>query len=322
MANEHWIGVDLGGTKILTGVFDAGFRLLNRAKLPTPSDSGPAAVFGQIGKAVDEVLRDSGVRPEQVAGLGMGLPGPVDPRSGQVRLAPNLGWKDLAIAPHLPKGWTWPTVAENDVKVGTYGEYLHGAAKGARIVLGVFAGTGVGGGIILNGEIYSGFNFNAGEVGHVVLNWRKGTTLEQIAGRRNVLKRADNLLADAPKRVRRGWRGLDLSAMKSSQLADLYQSGDPIALQVVDDAARALGVFLGSAINLLSPEVIVIGGGMAGALGESFLERVWEIAQRFTLPRAAEGVRCLPAALGDNSGIYGAAALARAKVAARGEPAA
>jgi glucokinase len=313
MANEHWIGVDLGGTKILAGLFDADFRLLTRAKQATSSDGGPAAVFGQIGKAVDDVLREANVPPEQVAGLGLGLPGQVDPRSGQVRLAPNLGWRDMPIAPHLPKSWTWPTVAENDVKVGTYGEYLHGAAKGAKVVLGVFAGTGVGGGIILDGQIYGGFNFNAGEVGHVVLNWRKGTTLEQIAGRRNVVKRAGDLLADSPKRVRKGWRGVNPDGMKSSQLADLYQAGDPVALQVIDDAARALGAFLGSAVNLLSPEVIVLGGGMAGALGESFLERVWEIALRFTLPRAAEGVRCVPAALGDNSGIYGAAALARAK---------
>jgi glucokinase len=313
MASDHWIGVDLGGTKILAGLFDADFKLRARAKQATAAEGGPAAVFGQIAKVVEDVLRDAGVPADQVAGLGMGLPGQVDPRSGQVRLAPNLGWKDLDIAGHLPKSWPWRTFAENDVKLGTYGEYLHGAARGAKSVLGVFAGTGVGGGLILDGQIYSGFNFNAGEVGHVVLNWRKGTTLESIAGRRNVVKRATALLADAPKRVRKGWKNINPDAVKSSQLADLYQGGDPVALQVIDDAARALGAFLGSAVNLLSPEVIVLGGGLAGALGDSFLERVWEIAQRFTLPRATEGVRCVPAALGDDSGIYGAAAFARAR---------
>jgi glucokinase len=307
----YWIGVDLGGTKVLAGVFDADGRVLARQKLPTEAAQGQETVLGQLRKVVDTVLSEAGLQPGQIAGLGMGIPGQVDTVANRVRYAPNLGWRNFDLAQELARHWPWPCYFENDVKLGTYGEFVHGAARGARHVLGVFVGTGVGGGLILNGELYSGFNFSAGEIGHTILHWRKGTELETLAGRRAMMRRAEELLADAPKHARKAWRGIDPAAVKSSHLAQLCEKDDPIASQLVDDAARALGAALGSAINLLSPEVIVLGGGLAGALGEPFQERVWEIALRYALPHAADGVRCVPAALKDDSGIYGAAAYAR-----------
>jgi glucokinase len=180
-------------------------------------------------------------------------------------------------------------------------------------VLGVFVGTGVGGGIIINGELYSGFNFNAGEIGHIILHWRRGTTLETLAGRRYQMKRARKELADAPKRVRKKWRAIDVERIRSSQLAEMYAQEDPVATKVIDDAARALGAAIGSMVNFLNPEVIVLGGGVTAAIGDSFIERVWEIAQRYVLPGAAEGVRMVPAALKDDSGIYGSAAYAKSR---------
>jgi glucokinase len=215
-----------------------------------------------------------------------------------------------------PPAWTWPVVLENDVRMGTYGEFAFGAAKGAKNVFGVFVGTGVGGGFILNGELYTGFNGHAGEIGHIVVNWRKGTSLESVAGRRYQMKRAKEILDDAPKRVRKEWKGVDLDKVKSSQLAEFYQADDPVAVQIVDDAARALGAAVASVVNLLSPEVVVVGGGVTGALGESFIERIWDFAQRSTLPGSTDKVRCVPAALGDDSGIVGCAAFARARLGA------
>src|SRR5262249_7813612 len=161
------------------------------------------------------------------------------------------------------------------------------------------------------GQLYHGFNYNAGEIGHIIINWRKGTSLEDVAGRRNMLKRAATMLADAPKRVRKEWKGVDPASGKSSLLAEYYQRDDPVAVQLVDDAARAIGAAIGSVLNLLSPELVVLGGGVAGALGESFLERVWEIAARHALPGATDGVRFVAAELQDDSGIIGAAAYAR-----------
>lgn len=311
--SNHWIGVDLGGTKILAGLFDDHFRVLARAKESTEAVEGAAAVFARIRSAVDALLAEAKVKPAHVRGMGLGIPGQIDPRMGKVRYAPNLDWRDLELATVIPSDWPWPVHVENDVRLGTYGEFMHGAAHGARHVLGIFVGTGVGGGIIVNGELYSGFNFNAGEIGHVVLHWRRGRTLEEISGRKYQMKRAKRLLEDAPKRVRKEWKGIELAKVKSSQLAEMYQKDDPIAVRLVDDAAKALGAAVGSMVNFLSPEVIVIGGGVAGALGDSFLERIWEIAQKYILPGAAEGVRCVPAALKDDSGIYGAAAYAKSR---------
>jgi glucokinase len=322
MADEYWIGVDLGGTKILAGLFDDDFRLVGRAKQPTDASAGPQGVFEHIRQVVAKVRDEAGVGAAQLRGLGLGIPGQIDPVARKVRYAPNLDWKDLEWARWLPAEWTWPCHVENDVKLGTFGEVTHGAAKGARHVLGIFVGTGVGGGLVLNGEIYSGFNFSAGEIGHMIVHWRKGHDLESLAGRHAMMKRAAALVEDAPKPERKAWKGVDFAAVKSSVLASYYEKGDPIAVQLVDDAARALGVAVASALNLLSPEVIVIGGGVAGALGEPFLDRIWEIAQGFALPHVADGVRFVPAALEDNSGIYGAAAYARinAASAANGRP--
>jgi len=318
MTSRYWLGVDLGGTKILSGLFDDNLKLLARSKQPTSAEGGPAAVFGRIVQGVDAVLREAGVDPSGVKGMGLGIPGQVEVGTTRVRFAPNLDWRNIDLKPLMPANWTWPLVVDNDVRMGTYGEFAHGAAKGARNVLGVFVGTGVGGGLILNGDLFTGFNGHAGEIGHLVVHWRRGSDLESIAGRKHMMKRASEILADSPKRVRKEWKNVDPAGIRSSELAKYYLKDDPIAVQLVDDAARALGAAIGGIVNLLSPEIIVIGGGVTMALiedagaGESFIDRIWEIAQRYTLPGSAVGVRCVPAALGDDSGIIGCAAYAKA----------
>lgn len=314
MADGYWIGVDLGGTKILAGLFDDSLTLLARAKQPTGAEGGPAGVFARIGQAVDAVVREAKIDPTRIRGLGFGIPGQIAPGTTTVRYAPNLDWRDVDVKPLLPADWHWPVVLENDVRMGTYGEFAQGAAKGARHVFGIFVGTGVGGGFILNGELFTGFNGHAGEIGHVVVHFRRGLALESVAGRKYQMKRAKEILADAPKRVRKEWKGVDLDRVKSSQLAEFYLKDDPVAVQIVDDAARALGAAVGGVVNLLSPEVVVIGGGVTGALGDPFVERIWDVAQRYILPGAADGVRFVPAALADDSGIVGCAAYARARL--------
>jgi glucokinase len=312
MSMEYWLGVDLGGTKILTGLFDQNMKLVARSKQPTTADGGPSAVIGRLVQGIEAILKESGVDTQQVRGMCIGVPGQVEIGTCRVRYAPNLEWRDVDIKPLLPASWNWPLIVENDVRMGTYGEFTYGAARGARHVVGVFVGTGVGGGLILDGKLYTGYNGNAGEVGNLVVHWRHGTILEQIAGRKFMMKRAKNILDDAPKRVRKEWKGVDLAHVRSSQLAEFYQSDDPVAVQLVDDAARALGAAIGGIVNFLNPEVIVIGGGVTIALGDSFIERIWEIARRYTLPYVADGVRCVMAALGDDAGIIGCAAFAQA----------
>ncbi|CAN5388394.1 ROK family protein [soil metagenome] len=313
MSSHYWIGVDLGGTKILTGLFDEQMKLVARIKHPTQPERGPAGVLGSVVEGVNNVLAEAKVDLALVRGLGFGIPGQIQPNSTTVRFAPNLDWHDLDIRKHLPAEWQFPIALENDVRMGTYGEFAHGSARGAHNVFGIFVGTGVGGGLILNGQLFNGFNGHAGEIGHTVIHWRRGTSLEAVAGRKYQMKHAKTILDDAPKRVRKEWKGVDLEKVKSSQLADYYLKDDPVAVQLIDDAARALGASVASVVNLLSPEVVVIGGGVTQALGDSFIERIWEIALRHTLPGAANGMKCVAAALGDDSGIVGCAAFAKSK---------
>jgi glucokinase len=310
----HWIGVDLGGTKVLAGLFDDHLKLVARVKQPTGAEGGPVAVFERIALSVDSVLEEAKIDRGNVKGMGFGIPGQIEPNSTTVRYAPNLGWNELDVRPLLPAAWPWPVVLENDVRMGTYGEFAFGAARGAKNVLGVFVGTGVGGGLIFNGELFTGANGHAGEIGHLIVHWRRGTSLEEVAGRKYQMKRAKEILDDAPKRVRKEWKHVDLEKVKSSQLAEFYLKDDPVAVLLIDDAARALGAAVGGVVNFLSPEVVVIGGGVTHALGDTFIERIWEIAQRFTLPGVAARVRCVGASLGDDSGIVGAAAYAKAKL--------
>jgi glucokinase len=311
MSVPHWLGVDLGGTKILAGLFDDSLRLVARAKQSTNYEEGGAAVVTRIVTAVDDVLQQTGVSSLEVRGLGLAVPGQIVPNSTVVRYAPNLDWRDFDLAPLFPPQWAWPVVIENDVRMGTYGEWIGGAAQGARHVFGVFAGTGVGGGLILNGELYHGFNGHAGEIGHIIIGWKNGIELEAIAGRRNLMNRARKVIDDAPKDVRKAWKGLDPATFRSSQIAEFAGRGDPVINSLIDEAARAIGAGVGTVVNLLSPEIVVVGGGMTKALGAAFPERIWEIAQRYALPRATENVRCVMAALGDDAGITGAAAYAK-----------
>jgi glucokinase len=317
MAGTYWLGVDLGGTKILAGLFDDSMTLVARAKQATDHQEGGPAVFARIVTAVDGVLKDAKVEPSAIGGLGLAVPGQIVPDSTIVRYAPNLDWRDFDLTPLFPAHWKWPVVVDNDVRMGTYGEWTQGAAKGASNVFGVFAGTGVGGGLILDGKLFHGFNGHAGEIGHIIIGWKKGIELEAIAGRRNLMNRAKEVIADAPKNVRKAWKGVDPAAFKSSQIAEHAEKGDPVIGQLVDEAAWAIAAGVGTVINLLSPEIVVVGGGMTKALGPSFPERIWEIAQRYALPRATENVRCVMAALGDDAGITGAAAYAKERFKSR-----
>lgn len=319
MAAKYWLGVDLGGTKILAGLFDDSFELIARSKQSTHFEEGGPAVFARIVKTVDAVIDEAKIEPSEVRGMGLSVPGQIVPGSTVVRYAPNLDWRDFDLAPLFPPQWSWPVIVENDVRMGTYGEWKRGAAMGANHVFGVFAGTGVGGGLILNGQLFHGFNGHAGEIGHIIVGWKNGVELEAIAGRRNLMNRAKDIIADSPKNVRKEWKGVDPTSFKSSQIADYFSRSEPVMTRLVDEAAKAIAAGVGSVVNLLSPEIVVIGGGVTKALGPAFPERIWELAQRYALPRSTENVRCVMAALGDDAGITGAAAYAKDRFHSTGE---
>jgi len=314
-----WIGVDLGGTKIY-GVALDGDKVVAEGKRKTPTQGGPLAVVDAIAAVVAEVAGG-----QELAGVGVGAPGVVDPADGTVRSAPNLpGWMEpfgMSAALSESLGGT-PVEVDNDVNVGTLAEHRMGAGRGAENLLGVFVGTGVGAGLILGGELRRGPTGAAGEIGHTIVR-RGGRTcgcggrghLEAYAGRAVMERRAremeakgkDTVLVDLA-RARRMTSGVFVRALAVA---------DPVAVELIDDAVAALGAAIASAVALLDLPLVVIGGGLADRLGPAFVARV-EAAVKVELFPKNPTLRILPGELGDRGGAIGAALVATERAGSRG----
>ena len=303
------VGVDLGGTKIYAVALE-GDEVRSEAKAKTPRQGGPFGVVDAIAALIASL--DAG----SIEGVGVGAPGVVDARSGVVHRAPNLpGWMEpFGLGPALSESVGAPVVIDNDVNVGIYAEHRLGAARGAKDVLGVFVGTGVGGGLILDGALRRGASGVAGELGHVVV--RRGGRLcgcggqghlEAYAGRASMERRARDLEAKG-----RDTKLVDLAGSKrmtSSVFAKAIAAGDALAVDLLDDAVTALGAGIASALALLDLELVVVGGGLADRLGPAFVGRV-EQAVRGELFATNAVVRVVSAELGDRGGAIGAALIA------------
>jgi glucokinase len=310
-------GLDLGGTKIQAVVTDGGATVVGKARRDTPDRGGAEAVVAELADAMRGALDDAGVEPMALSGIGVGAPGRVDPRSGVVAQVPNIGgWrKPYPLAPALADALGRPVEVRNDVNAAVEGERLHGAGRRFASFLGVFWGTGVGGGIVLDGKVVEGRG-SAGEIGHVCVKPGGRTCAcglrgcaEAYAGRAALEARARTesrkrktvLFEIAAKRGRdRLTSGVWLRAL---------EQGDEVAEHLLEQAAAALGVAIGSAVSLLDVEAVVLGGGLGERLGPAWLERVDEAAREHTF--FAEPPAYVLAELGDLGGAIGASLIAR-----------
>ena len=314
------LGIDLGGTKILCGVVGSDHRILGRAKRPTPAKEGGPAILEAIVAGVDEALRMARLTRQDIAGAGIGSPGPLDTNAGVILFSANLNVKNYPIGPEVAAALDRPVLVQNDVRVGGYAEFRLGAGRGYRDIIAAFVGTGIGGCVIQGGEIVAGSTSNAGEIGHIIVKAggpRCGCgargCMEALAsktaiGRRvqkAVRKGLPTVLGD--KMARKGGR------LKSGDLAEAVASKDLVALKEVHRAAHYLGLGLGSLINVMGPEIVIIGGGVAGALGPPYIDLVRTSARSQALTDPDGLIRIEPAALGDDAGMLGAALLAREK---------
>ncbi len=313
------IGVDMGGTKILSAVIDADGNILGTAKVPTKADKGASEVIDRIANSIRKAIDKSGVASESIQAVGIGAPGPLDPATGVVIFAPNLGWRDVPLKAELEARTGFPTFVDNDVNVGTLGEHVFGAGRGVQNVVGIFVGTGIGGGIILHGELFHGASKTAGEVGHIIVKADGprcgcGTRgcLEAIASRTAMTKQFRKaILKKGKKSVISKLTDGDLGAIRSGVLAKAIRLNDKLTLKIFKKVTKYLGIGIGSIVNFLNPEMIVLGGGVVEALDDTFLDDIRAAAKKYSLPNTLDGVQIVRAALGDNSGILGAAALAR-----------
>ena len=312
-------GIDLGGTKIEAVVVDARNSVLGTARRSTPTSGGPPDIAKAMAEAVTEAAQAVGLEPAALLGVGVGSPGVVDPVTGAVTSARNLpGWEGtFELASELGSALGTNVFVGNDVQVATDAEFKLGAGKPYRSVLGVFWGTGVGGGLILGGKPWVGRG-GAGEIGHVVVEidgarcgcGRKGC-MEAYAGR-------GSMEARARKRMEKGHK-TDLfklmaergrTRLTSSIWANALEHGDKVATAIIDEAVTALGAGVGSAVNLLDVEAVIIGGGLGVRFGEPFAQRIAE-AMHPHLFNDTNPPDVRVAALGDLGGALGAALLAR-----------
>jgi len=318
---RYTVGVDLGGTNIAVAVVDDVYTVMAGQKVPTDPRDGAEAVADRIAEAVGEVVGQAGVRADSIRGVGVGAPGPLDPESGVVSFAPNLNWHNVPLKSMLESRLSVPTFVENDVNVGTLGELRLGAGKGAKQLIGVFVGTGIGGGMVLDGELYRGANFSAGEVGHMIVKTggpRCGCgnrgCWEAVASRQAIVRR----LVRAFRRGARGplykmTKGAP-SKIRSRALSRAFLDGDPLVIREMKREAKYLGMGVANLINLFSPQMVILGGGVVEAMGDWLIKRVRRSTRRYALAHALEGVDIVASALGDDAGILGCAVLANGRL--------
>lgn len=312
-------GIDLGGTKIQAAIIDGRKRVVGQARRETPAEGGPAAVVAEMAAAIGDAAADAATEARKLAGVGVGAPGDADPGKGTVAQAKNVSpdWVDpYPVAAELQKALGPPVVVGNDVQVATDAEFRLGAGKPYRSLLGVFWGTGVGGGLVLDGRAWTGRGA-AGEIGHMVVKrggarctcGRRGC-VEAYAGRAAMELRARRQVKDGRKTSlfeimeKRG-----RSKLTSGVWARALRGGDELAEELIERAVRALGAGIASAVNLLDVEAVVLGGGLGVRFGETHLDRIREaMAPHLFADDRPPDVHV--AALGDVGGAVGAALLA------------
>jgi glucokinase len=312
------VGVDLGGTSIVVGtVPDDGRAVYGFATEPTPVQAGPDAVVDRmvemIRGSIDATRRELGAGIE-VAGVGVGAPGPLDTARGIVIVAPNLGWKDMPLRDRIAQATGLEITLENDANCATLGEWWRGAAQGGRFVAGITIGTGIGGGIVLDGKIYHGASDVAAEFGHTTIDLTGRRCkcgnygcLEAYASGPAIAARAvEELQAGTPSSIPRYVEG-DLARVTAQTVYQAANDGDALALEVVRDTARYLGAGVANLVNILNPEVVVIAGGVTQAGERLFTPLRVEVKRRAFKP-AVEACRIVPGALTGTGGVYGAVA--------------
>jgi glucokinase len=307
------VGIDLGGTNIQVALVDRSLAIIARAKRKTKAAEGADSVIQRLVDGMHEVCATAGISPDGLAGVGIGAPGAIDPVRGIVLEAVNLRWNDLPLCDLLSKRLGVPVVLDNDVNAAVYGENRAGAGENARDLLGVWIGTGIGGGLILNGSLYYGTFHTAGEIGHTTLfpcNPPGMRTLEHSTSRSSIVERITRLIRANRPSVIPSLVDDNLSAVKSKTVAKAYAAGDELTIEVVDNAAELLGIAIANTATLLSLGRVVLGGGLTEAMGETLVAKVRNTVRAQVFPAICRRIEVVGTQLEDDAGPLGAALLA------------
>ncbi len=308
MAN-YVFGVDIGGTTVKIGLFSIEGELLDKWEITTRKDDGGAYILQDITDSLNAKLTEKGISKEDVKGVGMGVPGPVK-EDGTVVKCVNLGWGVFNAADELSELIGLPVKVGNDANMAALGEYWQGGGKSYQNIVMITLGTGVGGGIIINGKMLSGVNGAGGEIGHMpidpeeqdVCNCGKKGCLEQYASATGIVRLANRALqaSDKPSVLR------EAKYVSAKEIFDAAKSGDNLALELMEEHGKRLGYALASVACVVDPEAFVIGGGVSKA-GDILLNTVKKYYQEYAFHACRNTEFCL-ATLGNDAGMYGGAA--------------
>jgi glucokinase len=318
---RYWVGFDLGGSKMLAVVYDGDFRPVARKRKRTRGHGGASEGLSRIVALIEAALEAAGAPREALAGIGFGCPGPLDLDKGVVLEMPNLGWKKVKVKAELERAFSCPAIVVNDVDAGVYGEYRSGAARGSRCVVGVFPGTGIGGGAVYQGEIIRGARGSALEIGHVPVS-RDGPLCG--CGRRGCLEAVAGRLAISAAAAMAAYRGeapallqvagTDLQNIRSRVIADSIAAGDKAVETIVREAARTIGWAMAGVVNVMAPDTVLLGGGLVNDMPELFVSEIDAALRAQVMPAFADTFKVVAAKLGDDASVTGAAALAQRAV--------
>jgi glucokinase len=316
---RYIIGVDLGGTNIVVGAMRAdGATRHAMHSVPTRPEEGADAVVARIATAVErtitETCAETGATRADILGVGIGSPGPLDRETGIVIVTPNLGWRDFPLRDRVSAAVGLPATLDTDANCATFGDWGVGAARGARHVIGLTIGTGIGGGIILNGALFHGASDAAGELGHTSIDAtgrRCGCgnygCLEAYASGPAIAERAREALAGGEQSILPELVDGDLRRITAATVYAAEQRGDAVAGHVVRDTATFLGIGVANFLNIFNPEVVVLAGGVTQA-GDALFEPLRAEVRRRAFTPAVEACRIVPGTLEGNAGVIGAIA--------------
>jgi glucokinase len=322
---RYIIGVDLGGTNVVAGAMpEDGSREISLRSEPTRPDQGAEAVVDRIARMIDtviaETIAETGAKRDDFAGVGIGSPGPLDRERGIVIVTPNLGWRNFPLRDEVATRVGLPASLDNDANCATLGEWWCGAAKGARHVIGITIGTGIGGGLILDGRLFHGASDVAGEIGHTTIDstgrrCKCGNygCLEAYASGPAIAERAREALAGGEPSILPSLVNDDLSRITAQLVYDAAKKDDDVARQVVRETANFLGAGVANLLNIFNPDVVVIAGGVTQA-GDPLFEPLRAEVRRRAFRPAVEACKILPGTLRGSAGVVGAVATFKQQV--------
>ena len=311
------LAIDLGGTKILTAITSNNGQVIAKERCTTLADEGPQSVIGRLFSAVDQILTLNNMEPSQLDSIVIAAAGAIDSDRGLVTLSPNLpGWSDVPLGDIIQEKYQVDTFLVNDASAAALGEHRFGVGRGTKNLILLTVGTGIGGGIIINGELYLGSNGSAGEIGHMTIDVNGPRCACGYTGCLEVFASGTAMERDAISRITHGEKSSLFEAVEgkieditAEKIGVAAQDGDSLALDVIHKAATYLGAGMENLVNIFNPDMIVVGGGVSG-LGDLLLDPARRIVKERAFPISARAVRIVTAQLGNEAGAYGAAIFA------------